>query len=160
GWCDLFCCSMGAKSALYRNLGDWHFEDITAQSGLACEGQDSTGAGFADVDGDGDLDLLINSIWGGTRLFLNGGRGHFNEASNSGLIRKYGSTSLALADIDGNGTLDLYVANFAAIKIEDRPNVRIQTAVVNGKTEIAALDGVPITSPELTNRYYIDRAEH
>jgi hypothetical protein len=31
---------------------------------------------------------------------------------------------MALADIDGNGTLDLYVANYAATKIEDRPNAR------------------------------------
>lgn len=159
GWCDLFFCSMGGRSALYRNLGGWRFEDVTASAGVACEGQDSTGVVFADVDGDGDLDLLVNSIGGGARLFLNDGKGHFTEAGDSGLGGRHGSISLALADIDGNGTLDLYVANYAKTKIEDRPNTRIQTKTINGQLAIAALDGVPITSPELTNRYYID-AEH
>jgi len=159
GWCDLFFCSMGGRSALYRNRGNWRFEEITAAAGLACEGQDSTGAVFADVDGDGDLDLLINSIGGGTRLFLNDGQGRFKESLQCGLSRKYGSTSLALADIDGNGTLDLYVANFAAKKIEDRPNTKIQVNTIGGKMVVSALDGVSTSSPELTNRYFIDPAE-
>src|SRR5438105_14932935 len=40
GRCDLFFCSMGGKSVLDRNLGNWKFEDITANAGVACEGQD------------------------------------------------------------------------------------------------------------------------
>src|SRR5690349_2096640 len=30
GWCDLFFCGLERPSALYRNLGNWRFEDITA----------------------------------------------------------------------------------------------------------------------------------
>src|SRR6266567_1354820 len=100
----------------------------------------------------GDLDLLVNSLGGGTRLFLNDGKGHFTESTNSGLTRRFGSTSLALADIDGNGTLDLYVANYATSKIEDRPNAKFDAKTVNGKVIITAIDGVPTTSAELTNR--------
>src|SRR5439155_26274687 len=100
GWCDLFFCGLDRPCALYRNLGNWKFEDITAAAGVACEGQYSTGAVFADTDGDGDLDLLVNSLGGGTRLFLNDGKGHFTESINSGLVRRFGSTSMALADCD------------------------------------------------------------
>src|SRR6185369_7388365 len=96
----------------YRNLGNWHFEDITEQAGVGCEGQFSTGAALVDVDGDGNLDLLVNGIGTGTRLFINDGKGRFTESNNSGLVRKYGATTLALADIDGDGDLDLYVANY------------------------------------------------
>src|SRR4029077_6211821 len=32
--------------------------------------------------------------------------------------------------------------------------------MVNGKVRIVALDGVPITAPGLTNRYFVDEAEH
>src|SRR5207247_1227429 len=124
------------------------------------EARYSTGAVFADVDGDGDLDLLVNRLGDGTRLFLNDGKGYFTESLNCGLARKFGSTSMALADIDGNGTLDLYVANFSATKIEDRPNVKIDVKVVNGVSVVAALDGVPTTSSELTNRYFVDASEH
>jgi hypothetical protein len=156
GWCDVYFCGMGSSNVLYRNRGDWKFEDITAAAGVACAGQDSTGAVFADVDGDGDLDLLVNSIGGGTRLFVNDGKGHFKEATDAGLVRRFGSTSMALADIDGNGTLDLYVANYATTKIEDRPNARFDSKTVDGKLIITAIDGVPTSSPELTNRYFVD----
>src|SRR2546423_14710678 len=98
GWCDLYFCGMENRNVLYRNLGDWHFEDVTTAAGVGCEGQYSTGAVFADVDGDGDLDLLVACLGGGVRLFLNDGKGHFTESKNSGLIRKFGSTSMALAD--------------------------------------------------------------
>src|SRR5712692_3676256 len=44
GWCDLYFCGLQGGNALYRNLGDWRFEDITASAGVACAGQLSTGA--------------------------------------------------------------------------------------------------------------------
>jgi hypothetical protein len=156
GWCDLYFCGMECPNALYRNLGNGRFEDVTTSAGVACADQYSTGAVFADVDGDRDLDLLVNSVGGGSRLFLNDGKGKFTEATNNGLVRKFGSTSFALADVDGNGTLDVYVCNYATVKIEDRPNARFDSVMVNGRPVLTAIDGVPMTSPELTNRYFVD----
>ena len=112
GWCDIYLCGLEGPNKLHRNLGNWKFEEITAPAGVACDGQYSTGAVLADIDGDGDLDLLVNGIGVGTRLFLNDGKGKFSEVTGSGLIRKFGATTLALADIDGDGDLDVYVANY------------------------------------------------
>jgi hypothetical protein len=92
--CDIYFCRLDGPNALYRNLGNWKFEDFTASAGVACENQYSTGAVLADVDGDGDLDLLVNGIGAGTRLFLNNGKGKFTEATAAGLVRKYGATSI------------------------------------------------------------------
>jgi hypothetical protein len=133
GWVDIYFCSISGGNRLYRNLGNWKFEDITTDL-IACAGQASTGAVFADVDGDSNLDLLVNGIGAGTRLFLNDGKGHFQEASNSGLIRQHGSTSMALADMDGNGTLDLYVANYHTRTFKDSPpGLNVQAGYVGGK---------------------------
>ena len=101
GRCDLYLCGLDNANALYRNLGDWQFTNVTANAGVACEGQASTGAVLVDLDGDSDLDLIVNGVAAGTRLFLNDGKGRFREATEtSGLIRRGGSTSLALGDID------------------------------------------------------------
>ena len=45
--------------ALYHNRGDGRFEDVTARSGLGATGDWPTSAAFADLDGDGDLDLYV-----------------------------------------------------------------------------------------------------
>lgn len=140
GLCDIYFCAIDGSNALYKNLGNWKFVDITQSAGVACPGQHSTGAVFADVDGDGDLDLLVNSIGGGTRLFLNDGKGHFTESTNSGLLRKYGATSMALADVDGDGDLDLYVTNYRTTNYKDNPP--------DAKPEIRLVDGKPVVSPE------------
>jgi enediyne biosynthesis protein E4 len=117
GLCDIYLCGLEGSNALYRNLGGWRFTNVTASAGVACARQFSTGATFADIDGDGDLDLLVNGIGAGTRLFLNDGHGVFSEMVNSGLSRRYGATTSALADIDGDGSLDLYVANYRTTTI-------------------------------------------
>jgi hypothetical protein len=117
GWCDIYLCGLDNENGLYRNLSGWRFTNITAQAGVGCAGQYSTGATLVDVEGDGDLDLLVNGIGVGTRLFLNDGHGVFTEKQDCGLSRIYGPTTSALADIDGDGDLDLYVANYRTTTI-------------------------------------------
>jgi len=110
---DIYLTSNQGSNALYRNLGDFHFEDITARAGVAMTGRHSTGAVFADVDGDGDLDLLVSTLGGGVALFLNDGHGSFTERTqDAGLGSPAGSMTMTLTDVDGDGHLDLYVANY------------------------------------------------
>src|SRR3989442_1741340 len=156
GWCDLYFCRLEGPNVLYRNLGNWKFEDITAAAGVACEGQFSTGAVFADVNGDGALDLLVNALGGGTRLFLNDGHGHFTENTDqAGLRSKTASMSMALADVDGNGTLDLYVANFRPDTIKDEPLTKFHGQILNGRPVITEVNGKSASSPEYTNRFLV-----
>src|SRR5262245_54415459 len=66
GWCDVYLCGAENPNRLFRNLGAWKFADITESAGVDCTGQFSTGAVLADLEGDGDLDLLVNGLGVGT----------------------------------------------------------------------------------------------
>jgi len=109
---DVFLARTQGPNALYRNLGDWRFEDIAEGAGVAAADRVSTGCAFADVDGDGDPDLVLLSLGGPNAVFVNDGKGHFSEqASGGGLTSDAGSMTIAVADVDGDGDLDLYVGN-------------------------------------------------
>jgi enediyne biosynthesis protein E4 len=156
GLCDIYFCGIDVGNALYRNLGNWKFEDITASAGVACSQQDSTGAVFADVDGDGDLDLLVSGLGHGVRLFLNDGKGHFREATDEAGLRSTAATmSMAVADVNGDGFLDLYAANYRSDTIADRPTTTFRLQQVNGRPVVAQVNGQPVTSAEWTNRFIV-----
>ncbi len=113
GRADVFLASVERPAALYHNDGGMKFTDVTAASGIDTRGLASIGAAFADVDGDGDADLLVGTLGGPLKLYLNDGTGHFTDATaSSGLAGGFAATTLTLADVDGDGDLDLYVATY------------------------------------------------
>ena len=140
GWADIYLCSVQGPNRLYRNLGNWRFEEMDAGE-AACVGQLSTGATFADVDGDGDLDLLVNGIAAGTRLFLNDGKGRWTEMKDSGLSRTNSAMSMALADIDGDGDLDLYCTHYIDVMHLADPTTRFAMARRGDKWEVTKVNG-------------------
>ncbi len=154
GKCDLYFCAGNGSNRLYRNLGNFRFEDITDKAGVACAGLRSTGAVFVDLDGDGSLDLVVNTTGNGTLIFMNDGKGHFRP-SPTVLNPGRGGKSLAVADIDGDGYLDLYVVNNRVSSLLDVPNARVTFKKVNGKQVVATFNGRPTTDPDLLDRFTI-----
>ncbi|MFQ5676478.1 MAG: FG-GAP-like repeat-containing protein, partial [bacterium] len=117
---DIYFCRIDGSNVLYRNLGNWQFEDVTDSAGVACPDQYSTGAAFADIDGDTDLDLLVTSVEGPNACFLNDGQGNFKNITDaSGISSATGASTMALSDIDGDGDLDLYIANYKIKSAKD-----------------------------------------
>ena len=159
GKVDLFFCGLDNPNRLYRNLGGWRFKEETRGSpGLACEGWDCTGAALADLDGDADLDLLVNALGRGTHLFLNDGKGLFTKKTDSGLVTSGGSTSMALADIDGDSDLDLYVTNFRPTTIRDNPSTRFTIGHLADRAIVTHVEGRATTAADLTNRFTVSAA--
>lgn len=113
GLCDLYFCNLEGPSALYRNLGGWKFQDLTQAAGVGCTHQASRGAAFADLDGDGWLDLIVTSLLGPNAYLRNDGQGRFRDLTEqAGLVLpRVGCESVAIGDVDGDGDLDIYITN-------------------------------------------------
>lgn len=120
GLVDLYVANDTTADYLWRNLGDFRFEDVAFSSGVACnaDGAFQAGMGTAcgDVDGDGLPDLLVTNFYGeGTTFFKNLGGGMFGDTSASiGLTaasRYLLGFGIALLDANNDGALDIATAN-------------------------------------------------
>jgi thioredoxin-like negative regulator of GroEL len=125
---------------LLRNRGDGRFDDVTRLAGLAGDRGWPTSAAFADLDGDGDLDLYVCHYvaWDAAHPRLcqsparsgytscdpktlqpepdhvyRNDRGRFTDVTaESGLAETTGrGLGVVAADLDGDGRIDLFVAN-------------------------------------------------
>ena len=121
GLTDLFftngaSATNGAKAQadwnrLYRNDGGLKFTDVTAQAGVGGEGF-SMGAGAADFDNDGDVDLFVAG-YERNLVYRNTGKGTFeNITASSGIHSPVWSVAAGWLDFDRDGLLDLLVVNY------------------------------------------------
>ena len=106
---------------LYRNLGGNVFEEVGATAGVAYtksagENYRHSGPAFADVDGDGDLDLFIGGLeFDPSFLFRNDGDGTFTDVTEGSGIDSVASKytlSAAFGDYDLDGDLDMFLTHW------------------------------------------------
>ncbi|MDG3004798.1 FG-GAP-like repeat-containing protein [Paludisphaera mucosa] len=139
GRADLFV-TRWRRYALYRNRGDGTFEEATEPAGLGGDRDWPTSAAFADLDGDGDLDLYVCHYvrWDetnpqrcpdasgqglsycdprlfpaiGDRLYRNDGGRFVDVTAEAGIVDPDGrGLGVVAVDLDDDGLVDLFVAN-------------------------------------------------
>lgn len=115
---DLFFVGNMTDNKLYKNLGDFRFEDITESAGIINDpGSWSTGVAMADVNGNGYLDIYVSRVnyltkRGRNQLFINNGDMTFTEmAADYGIDFEGYATQAAFFDFNKNGRLDLFILN-------------------------------------------------
>lgn len=158
GRVDVFFTGQAGLSSLWRNLGDWHFTNVTSEAfgtNPVLRDLDGLGCAFADLNGDGWPDLVVNSHGQGTHIFFNDGRGRFIRHPITLNPGRAGYT-LAIADVDGDGWLDVYICNYRVRALMDMPNARATLRTLDGRQEVATVDGRPTTEPDLTNRFVVN----
>ena len=118
GLIDVYFTGNIVDNKLFLNKGNFKFEDITSIAGVACSNVWSTGATFADINGDGFLDIYVckSGPPGGknrnNELFINNGDLTFTEKSKEYNLNLTGlSVHAAFFDYDKDGDLDCYILN-------------------------------------------------
>jgi enediyne biosynthesis protein E4 len=133
GYPDLFVTNAFGPARLFHNRGDGTFEETTESSGIRV-GPNARSAAFADVDGDGDLDLFV-AVTGDyysqmpdppfdandgreNFLYLNDGHGRFTDVTKAwGLAgMKRWTLSTLFQDYDQDGRVDLLATNDFGLK--------------------------------------------
>ena len=112
---DIFVVSKTESCRLFRNLGDYHFEDVTDKAGVGDKGEAAgiwkQGVTFADVNNDGLLDIYVCRFNAPNLLYINQGDGTFKEMAHAyGLDVKDASVMAAFCDYDRDGWLDVYIS--------------------------------------------------
>ena len=131
---DIFVTHLSREShTMYRNTGNFSFEDDTPSFGLESLTNESTGFGthFFDYDNDGWLDIIVCSgavtstrkrvstteevtLRQPNQLFKSTGSGTFvdvSEWAGAGITAPEVSRGLAVGDIDNDGDSDLLLTN-------------------------------------------------
>jgi hypothetical protein len=116
GWLDILLGAERGPPALYRNLANGGFSNVSAISGMPEIFLPDRFMGFAvgDYDGDGDPDIYF-LVYGPNILMRNEGDGTFTDVTVlAGVEDGSWSTAGAFGDYDADGDLDLYVGNYIA----------------------------------------------
>jgi len=120
---ELMLTANQGGNRLYLNEGQFRFRDVTAEAGVGGTGFWATGVSFADVNGDGRLDIYVcfaGPVAGARRaneLFINQGLDAHGvptfreQAAATGLADQGFSTQATFFDYDRDGDLDLYLVN-------------------------------------------------
>lgn len=120
GLSDIFVTSNFEDNKLYLNKGKMTFEDITVKAGIVGKKFWSTGVTFADVNGDGLMDIYVCNSGSrdqrGNQLYINQGikngiPSYKEQAKEAGLEDGGFSTHAAFFDYDRDGDLDMYLLN-------------------------------------------------
>jgi len=123
GLVDLYFTANEQKNRLYLNQGDFQFQDVTMEAGVAGTADWTTGTTMADVNGDGRLDIYVSAtngykgLKGHNQLFINqgtDGSGHprfVERAEAYGLDQRALGTHALFFDYDLDGDLDAYLLN-------------------------------------------------
>jgi len=124
---DIYFTGNMVPNKLYLNQGDFKFNDVTSEAGVAGKDAWASGVSIADVNGDGLLDIYVcysglgDKEMRSNQLFINQGNNDQNIPTFIDKAKDYGvdapgtfTTQATFFDYDLDGDLDLFLLNHAS----------------------------------------------
>jgi hypothetical protein len=105
--------SVAPRHALFRNMGNGSFQEVTESAGVGGDGAFGMGAAVGDYNNDSYPDLFVSGF-PHSLFYLNNGNGTFTEIADKSGLRHTGllASSAGWFDYDRDGYLDLLVLNY------------------------------------------------
>ena len=135
GWIDIYFVNGSplegtnakepARNALYRNLQNWRFDDVTEEAHVGDEGY-GLGVAVGDYDNDGDPDFYVSN-YGPNVLYCNNGDGTFADVTQTAGVAGGDcvGAGACFLDMEGDGDLDLFVASYLRFSYDTHKEVTI-----------------------------------
>ena len=132
------------RNALYRNIGNGKFEDVSAKAGVDRVEFYGMGVAVGDFDNDGFPDLYVSGF-PSSALFHNNGNGTFTDVTARAGVKNAGrwAASAAWFDFDQDGYLDLVVTNYARFSFNEIKKCELNS--VRSYCEQKSYPGMPLT---------------
>lgn len=102
----------GGANRLYRNRGNFKFDDVTESTGMNVDAARlSLAASWEDFDNDNDVDLYVANDFGPNSLYLNNGGKFTQVAAEMGADDPSFGMSITWGDINRDGFMDACISN-------------------------------------------------
>jgi len=149
--------------ALYRNKGNYRFENVSEAVGLPV-GLGGLGVAAADVNNDGWPDIFLTNGAGDHHLLLNDGKGKFREAPGSREVFRWKVASgddtpagVCIADVNRDGLSDIVIGHHfkspwttpAPIRLYPNRGVKEGVPTFEDITEAAGLKPLAMKAPHV-----------
>jgi len=103
----------GGRKYLFHNLGDGHFDEVSAQVGIKSR-RWALASGAADLSGSGHPDLFVANDYGVSELYVNDGKRFHEEGQQTGVgFAPKSGMNVAFGDIFNQGKYSIYVSNIS-----------------------------------------------
>lgn len=111
GYLDIVAGNHGSNSAVFLNDGSGYFTK-TRELTFGPEDAKPSGMALGDIEGDGDLDVVVAYEYRYSVIFFNNGKGSFDDQQSQEIgLLGIKTTGVALGDVDRDGSLDIVIGS-------------------------------------------------
>lgn len=108
-----FKATNGTPNLLFINQGNGTFREEAAKWGVD-DRRWSYAAEFADVNGDGKIDLYVANDFGEKAMYINKGDKFVDEAAERGVLDPGNGMGVSFGDYNNDGRLDIHASNMSS----------------------------------------------